>query len=142
MKPDNFGTVVNSSLHNFPDAFVPGCGQCNYIRIVNEIGRVHCNLLLGKPRVTPKKFISFPRLELNAAVFSVKMAYLLKKELKLEEMKEWFWTHSNVVRSTMMPEGSRHLLLTNYNKLEGILMSSNGAMFQQEKTLLMVLLEV
>ena len=36
----------------------------------------------------PKKFISFPRLELNAVVLSVKMACLLKKELKLEELKE------------------------------------------------------
>ena len=36
----------------------------------------------------PKKFLSFPRLELNAVVLSVKMACLLKKELKLEELKE------------------------------------------------------
>ena len=56
--------------------------------MVNETGRVHCSLLLGKSRVVPKKFISMPRLELNAAVLSVKMACLLKKELKLEEIKE------------------------------------------------------
>ena len=42
----------------------------------------------SKNRVVPKKFISMPRLELNAAVLSVKMACLLKKELKLEEIKE------------------------------------------------------
>ena len=37
-----------------------------------------------------------PRLELNAAVLFVKMARL-KKELKLEELKEWFWTDCRVV---------------------------------------------
>ena len=88
MKPDNFGKMVNVSLHHFSDASELGYGQCSYIRIVNEVGRVHCSLLLGKSRVVPKKFISIPRLELNAAVLSVKMACLLKKKLKLEEIKE------------------------------------------------------
>ena len=42
----------------------------------------------------------------------------------------------------MIPEDSRYLLLTEYNKLETALICSNGTMFQQEKTLLMVPLEV
>ena len=88
MKPDNFGKVVNVSLHHFSDASELGYGQCSYIRIVNEVGRVHCSLLLAKSRVVPKKFISIPRLELNAAVLSIKMACLLKKKMKLEEIKE------------------------------------------------------
>ena len=57
----------------------------------------HCSLLLGKSWVVTKKFMSMPRRELNAAVLSVKMACLLKKELKLEEIKEWFWTDSRVL---------------------------------------------
>ena len=65
--------------------------DCRYIRIVNEIGRVHCSLLMRKSRVVPKKIILIPRPELNAAVLSAKRACLLKKELKLEEIKEWFW---------------------------------------------------
>ena len=65
--------------------------------MVNETGRVHCSLLLGKSRVVPKKFISVPRLKLNAGVLSVKIACLLKKDLKLEKIKEWFWTDSRVV---------------------------------------------
>ena len=90
MKPDNFSKVVNVSRHHFSDASELGYGQCSYIRIINEIARVHCSLLLGKSRVVPMKFISIPRLELNAAVLSVKMACLLKKELKLEEIKDGF----------------------------------------------------
>ena len=96
-KPDNFGKVVNVSLHHFSDASKSGYGQCSYIRMVNETGRVHCSLLLGKSRVVPKKFILVSRLKLNAAVLSVKMACVLKNELKLEKIKEWCWTDSRVV---------------------------------------------
>ena len=92
---------MNVSLHHFSDASELGYGQCygqcSHIRMVNETGGVHCRLLLGKSRLVPKKFVSLPRLELNAAVLSVKMACLLKKELKLEKIKQWFWTDSRVV---------------------------------------------
>ena len=72
MKPDNFGKVVNVSLHYFSDASELGYGQCSYIRIVNEISRVYCRLLLGKSKVVPKKLILMPRLELNVDALSVK----------------------------------------------------------------------
>ena len=107
IKPDNFGKMVNVSLHHFSDVSELGYGQCGYIEIVNEIRRVYCRLLLGKSRAVPKKFISIPRLELNAAVLSVKMACLLKKELKLEEVKEWFWTDSKVVTSYIKNDARR-----------------------------------
>ena len=44
-----------------------------------------------------KKFISVPRLELTAAVLSMKMACLLKKELVINFVDEVFWTDSKVV---------------------------------------------
>lgn len=97
MKRDNFGKLVNVSLHHFSDASELGCGQYSYIRMVNEIGRVYCSLLQGKSRDVPEKFISVPRLELNAVVLSIKIACLLKKKLNLEEIKEWFWIDRKVV---------------------------------------------
>ena len=60
--------------------------------MVNDEGKIHCSLLVGKSRVTPKKLSSTPRLELTAAVLSVKMACLIKKELNLGN-----WTDSQVV---------------------------------------------
>ena len=65
--------------------------------MVDEEGQIHCSMLLGKSRVVPKKFVSIPRLELTAAVLSVKMACLLKKELNLGEVTHYFWTDSKVV---------------------------------------------
>ena len=65
--------------------------------MVDEEGRIHCSLLLGKSRVVQKRFVSIPRLELTAAVLSVKMSCLLKKELNLGEVNHYFWTDSKVV---------------------------------------------
>ena len=65
--------------------------------MVNNDNRVHCSLLLVKSRVVSKKFISIPRLELTAALLSVKMACLLKRELDINCVDEVFWTDSKVV---------------------------------------------
>ena len=72
-------------MHHFPDASDIGYGQASYLRMVNEDGKVYCCLLIGKSRVTPLKFVSVPRLELTAAVLSVKISQQLKQELHIEE---------------------------------------------------------
>ena len=76
IKPRMFGKIVETSLHHFSDTSEKGYGQCSYRRLVNDEGKIHCSLLVGKSRVTPKKFSSTPRLEL-AAVLSVKMTCLI-----------------------------------------------------------------
>ena len=52
---------------------------------------------MGKARVAPKKFVSIPRLELVAAVLSVKISNMIKKEFQLQELEEYYWTDSRVV---------------------------------------------
>ena len=60
-------------------------------------GRVHCSLMIGKPRVAPLKVMTIPRMELVAGALSVKMSILLKNELRIPVNKEVFWTYSEVV---------------------------------------------
>ena len=55
------------------------------------------NMDIGNARVCPKRFMSIPRLELTAAVLSVKVACLLKKEWQINALKERFWTDSQVL---------------------------------------------
>ena len=55
-----------------------------------------CMLIMGKSRVTPMITITIPRLELTAALVSVKIRNLLISELKLTVTKEVFWTDSNI----------------------------------------------
>ena len=97
LKPENFGTVVNCTLHHFSDACESGYGQSSYIRLLNQSGQVHCTLLIGKSRVAPLKFVSIPRLELTAATLSVKISKMLKNELDIHIDDEIFWTDSKVV---------------------------------------------
>ena len=97
IRPDDFWKISDISIHHFSDASEQGYGQCSYIRMVDEKGRIHCTLLLGKSRVVPKRFVSIPRLELTAAVLLTKMACLLKKVFSLGEVNHQFWTDSKVV---------------------------------------------
>ena len=64
--------------------------------MVNCVGAIHCSFIMGKARVTAKKFVSMPRLELVAATLSVKMAKFLRKELNIDCLQEIFWSDSKV----------------------------------------------
>ena len=97
IKPSNFRKIVNISLHNFSDASEIGYGQCSYLRVVDENENIQCSLIMGKAKVAPKKFVSIPKLELVAAVLSVKTSNMIKKELQLQQLDEYFWTDSRVV---------------------------------------------
>ena len=65
--------------------------------MVNMDERILFCFLVGKARVTTKKFVSMPRLELVAAILSVKVAHFLKKELKIDCFHETYWSDSKVV---------------------------------------------
>ena len=53
--------------------------------------------LMGKSRVTSKKYVTIPCLELVAAVLSVEIAAQIKRELDTEFKNETFWKDSKVV---------------------------------------------
>ena len=98
-KPREFGTVQSISLHKFSDASENGYGQCSYLRLVDDQNRVHCSFVMGKSRLTPTKLVTIPRLELTAAVLSVKVSGFLNRELDYEQISNIFWTDSRVVLS-------------------------------------------
>ncbi|KAG1930139.1 hypothetical protein F2P79_022561 [Pimephales promelas] len=95
--PANFGKIVKTEIHHFSDASTCGYGQCSYLRMISEKDEIHCTFLVGKARVTPVKITTIPRLELTAAVVSVKMINMLREELDLTNVDEFFWTDSKVV---------------------------------------------
>lgn len=64
---------------------------------VNSNGSVHCSLVMGKARVAPTKVTTVPRLELSAAVIAAKMGAVLKHELEIDNLKEYYWTDSKIV---------------------------------------------
>ena len=106
-KPEHFSDVKPVELHSFSDASVNGYGQCSYLGMVNNRDEVHCTLVMAKSRVTPLKPVTVPRLELTAAVVSMQVSSFLQKELRYEDINEFFWTDSKVVLGYISNE-SRH----------------------------------
>ena len=66
-------------LHHFSDASSAGYGQCTYIRFTSVDEKVHCALVMGNSTVAPLKPVTIPRLELTAAVVSVKISSFLRR---------------------------------------------------------------
>ena len=65
------------------------------------------SFVMGKARVTPKKTVSIPRLELAAATISVNIGDKLKDELEYEDIKDYYWTDSKVVLGFISNESRR-----------------------------------
>ena len=96
-KPSHMGQITSVELHHFSDASETGYGQCSYLRLEDDQGNIHCTLLMAKSRVTPLKALTIVRLELNAAVVSIRISSILNRELTYKDITEFFWTDSKVV---------------------------------------------
>ena len=99
--------LKKAELHHFSDASTEGYGQCSYLCLVDTRNRVTCSLVMGKARVTPLKPITVPRLELTAAVVSVRVSEMLRRELRCNEIEEVFWTDSKVVQAYIHNDARR-----------------------------------
>ena len=114
-KPTDFGRIASAELHHFSNASVHGYGQCSYLRLKNDQGQIHCSFVLGKARVTPLKPVTVPRLELTAAVVSIKSSEQLQRELDFEELEDVYWTDSQAVLEYIANETRRfHVLAANW----------------------------
>ena len=108
------GKEKEIELHHFSDASMKAYGQCSYLRIVDENGKVSTSLVMAKSRVAPSKTITVPRLELMAAVLSVKIAEFLNDELDYDNIRHFFWTDSQVVLGYIANETRRfHVFVAN-----------------------------
>ncbi|KAI5085315.1 hypothetical protein C0J45_23790, partial [Silurus meridionalis] len=112
--PSTFKDVQQNGLHHFSDASMTGYGICSYLRTVTGSGEVHCSLVMGKSRVAPTKVTTIPRLELTAAVVATRIGDLLKRELELEGIREYYWTDSKVVLGYINNDAKRfHVFVAN-----------------------------
>ena len=107
LSPKDFGQIASVQLHHFSDASLTGYGQCSYARLINEEGRVHCALVMAKARVSPSKQVTVPRLELQAATISTKVARFLGVEMSYKNISHHFWTDSKVVLGYIRNETKR-----------------------------------
>ncbi|XP_068246869.1 uncharacterized protein [Palaemon carinicauda] len=95
-KSSGFGNATGSSLVLFSDASTVCYGVAAYL-VLHDRNQVQSNLVMGKSRVSPKKVVTIPRLELTAATVSVKVAQHILKELEFTVGKVVYYTDSTAV---------------------------------------------
>ncbi|XP_055523244.1 uncharacterized protein LOC129717391 [Wyeomyia smithii] len=83
-------------LHVFVDASENGFAAVAYLRF-EENGKVECALVRAKTRVAPLRFVSIPRLELQAAVIGARLANDVMETHKMRPTQRVFWTDSRYV---------------------------------------------
>lgn len=94
--------IVKSELHTFCDASEEAYAAMCYTRNVYKDGRVKVRLVMAKTKVAPKKRLSVPRLELNAALLGARLAAFVMKSLSPErrvKLASFFWTDSSCTRN-------------------------------------------
>ena len=106
-KPKGFTQVQEIQLYLFSDASRQGYSAAAYLRVKDVDGRVHCSFVMGKARLAPIREISIPRLELTAAVISVKLSHVIQDELDLTVNKVIYWTDSTSVLKCINNETKR-----------------------------------
>ena len=93
-RPREFGEVREVQLHLFSDASRQGYASVAYLWVKDENSRIHCAFVMGKARLAPVREISIPRLELTAAVISLKLSKIIREELDMNFQKVFYWTDS------------------------------------------------
>ena len=113
-KPSNFGRIAEAQLHHFSDASTQGYSKWSYLRLRNDEGYIHCSFVIGKAGVALLKPVTVPRLELTAAVVTVKTSVQLQWELDYEGAEEVFWTDIKVVLGYISIKTRRfHIFVSN-----------------------------
>ena len=92
LKPANINRELTYELHHFCDASGGVYGAVSFFRIADKSGKMHCSFLMGKSHLAPAPMTTIPRLELLAAIVSLRLDQMLKKELPLTIAKTYFWS--------------------------------------------------
>ena len=98
---------AKSECTNFIISLMQARGQASYLRTIDEHGDVSSSLVMSKAKVTPKRAVTIPRLELTAAVLSVSISCFLEKELDIPDLKHYYRTDSKVVLGYISNESRR-----------------------------------
>ncbi|XP_058827928.1 uncharacterized protein LOC131687858 [Topomyia yanbarensis] len=83
-------------LHIFVDASENGFAAVGYFRY-EEQGVTECAFVAAKTRVAPLKYVSIPRLELQAAVIGARLAKTIVERHRVTINERFFWTDSRDV---------------------------------------------
>lgn len=126
--------ITSAQLHHFADASSKAYGAVSYLRVTNEEGAVHTELLVSKAKLAPIKATTIPRLELTAAVEAVKLDCMLRNELEITLMESIFWTDSTIVLWYLANEDKRFQTFV-ANRVARILDSTSSFQWRHVNTM-------
>jgi hypothetical protein len=101
------GQFVRPMLMVFGDGSREACCMLVYLRWEREDGTACCRLITGKTQVAPKVKITIPRMELVAAVNSVRLAKKTREALKIPLVGTRYFTDSSVVLGKLRTESGK-----------------------------------
>ena len=91
--------IVESQLHTFGDASEEAYAAVVYIRNQCRCGKIIIRIVKASSKLAPKKSLSVPKLELNAALLSARVAAAVQHCLSHSIGRRYFWTDSSTVRN-------------------------------------------
>ncbi|XP_053686981.1 uncharacterized protein LOC128736523 [Sabethes cyaneus] len=94
-------------MHCFVDASEHGMAAVVYLRF-EESGEVECTMIAAKTRVAPLKYMSIPRLELQAAIIGTRLAESVTAGLTVIPSKRFFWSDSRNVLCWLRSDQRRY----------------------------------
>ena len=99
MKPElwNKANANPIQLNTFADALQSGYGAVSYLSFSDQQGNINCSFAMAKSCVVPLKAITFPRLELTAAVVASRLDRMILKKTDIPIESSFLWTDSSCV---------------------------------------------
>ena len=85
------------SIHVFSDASTLAYGSVAYLVMKNSSGEFHSTFLLAKSRLAPLKVQTVVRLELSAALLSVQIVEIIRREFTIKFDQVYYWCDSMTV---------------------------------------------
>ncbi|XP_032781189.2 uncharacterized protein LOC116919325 [Daphnia magna] len=96
--PDH-GNIINSELHTFCDASEEAYATVVFIRNIYSNGKVLIRQVKASNKLAPKKTISVPKLELNAALLGARVTWAVQGALPDQIRYRRFWTDGSTERN-------------------------------------------
>ncbi len=111
--------ALDAQLHIFADASAEAYAAAAYLRSVDSKGAVSVRLVMAGGHVAPSKTQTIPRLELLAAVLSVKIRKYVVQHLKIVISRVYHWTDSLTVLYWINNDSTRFqaFVANNLNKI-------------------------
>ncbi|XP_048747853.2 uncharacterized protein LOC125660050 [Ostrea edulis] len=105
--PISLRKAVRVEIHTFCDASERAIAAVSYLRSVYQDETSHLGLLMGKAKVAPKHGTTIPRLELCAAVLSVEVSNIVRRNMDINIDVVKFYTDSKIVLGYLHNETRR-----------------------------------